>query len=107
MTGSSRRIYLDSHATTPVDPRVAEAMRPFLAEEFGNAASRQHAYGWRAESAVRLAREETARLIGADPAEIVFTSGATESNNLAIKGACEAARAARHGGQTGRGDHVV
>ncbi|WP_197538783.1 IscS subfamily cysteine desulfurase [Azoarcus sp. KH32C] len=80
-------IYLDYSATTPVDPRVAEAMIPWLTERFGNPASRSHAYGWDAEKAVEDAREQVAALVNADPKEIVWTSGATESNNLAIKGA--------------------
>lgn len=94
-----RPVYLDHQATTPLDPRVLEAMLPWLTGDFGNAASRQHAFGWVAESAVSAAREEIAAVLGAEPAEIVFTSGATESNNLAILGAARAAR--------GRGDHVV
>lgn len=80
-------IYLDYSATTPVDPRVADAMIPFLRDSFGNPASRSHPYGWRAEDAVEQAREHVAALVNADPREIVWTSGATESNNLAIKGA--------------------
>lgn len=80
-------IYLDYSATTPVDPRVADAMIPFLKEQFGNPASRSHAYGWQAEEAVETARQHVANLVNADPREIVWTSGATESNNLAIKGA--------------------
>lgn len=80
-------IYLDYSATTPIDPRVAEKMIPYLTEHFGNPASRSHAFGWTAEKAVENAREEVARLVNADPREIVWTSGATESNNLAIKGA--------------------
>jgi cysteine desulfurase len=80
-------IYLDYSATTPIDPRVAAKMIPYLTEEFGNPASRSHPYGWTAEKAVENAREEVAKLVGADPREIVWTSGATESNNLAIKGA--------------------
>ena len=91
-------IYLDHHATTPLDERVLEAMLPYLREEFGNAASRTHAYGWRAEAAVEHARERLADLLGArDPSEIVFTSGATESNNLAILGRFEAEPGRRHG----------
>jgi cysteine desulfurase len=80
-------IYLDYSATTPVDPRVAAKMIPWLTEHFGNPASRSHAYGWEADKAVEEAREQVARLVNADPKEIVWTSGATESNNLAIKGA--------------------
>ena len=82
-------IYLDYSATTPVDPRVAEKMIPYLVEDFGNPASRSHPYGWAAEKAVELARAEVAALVNADPKEIVWTSGATESDNLAIKGAAQ------------------
>jgi cysteine desulfurase len=80
-------VYLDHHATTPVDPRVLEAMLPYLSDEFGNAASRSHAYGWRAEAAVERARGDVAAALGARDSEIVFTSGATEANNLALLGA--------------------
>ena len=92
-------IYLDNHATTPVDPRVLDAMLPCFAEKFGNAASHSHKFGWEAEAAVEVARKQVAGLINADPTEIVFTSGATESDNLAIKGV------ARHDRK--RGDHLV
>jgi cysteine desulfurase len=92
-------IYMDYGATTPVDPRVVDAMVPWLREHFGNPASRSHAWGWEAEAAVEKAREQVAELIGADPREIVWTSGATESNNLALKGAA-------HFYKT-RGKHIV
>jgi cysteine desulfurase len=92
-------IYLDYHATTPVDPRVLSAMLPYFSEHFGNAASRTHAFGLRAEAAVSAAREAVAEALGAERREIVFTSGATESNNLALLGAARAGRT--------RGDHVV
>jgi cysteine desulfurase len=94
-----RPVYLDFHATTPVDPRVLEAMLPYFTEHFGNPASRQHAYGWDAQKAVEAARAQVAALIGASAQEIVFTSGATESNNLAIKGSAHGLR--------DRGDHIV
>lgn len=92
-------IYLDNHATTPCDPRVVEAMLPFLTQHFGNAASRSHAFGWAAEAAVEQGRERVAALIGATPREIVFTSGATESDNLALKGVMAA--------YAGKGRHLV
>lgn len=95
-------IYMDNHATTRCDPRVVEAMLPYFTEEYGNAASRSHPFGWRAEEAVERAREQVAKLVGArSPKEIVFTSGATESNNLAIKGVARLLR------DEGRGDHLV
>src|SRR6266508_4805348 len=92
-------IYLDYSATTPVDPRVAKKMIPFLTEQFGNAASRSHAFGWEAEKAVEEAREHVAALLNADPKEIIWTSGATEGNNLAIKGAANFYK--------GKGKHIV
>ncbi|MBN9421463.1 MAG: IscS subfamily cysteine desulfurase [Candidatus Accumulibacter sp. 66-26] len=92
-------IYLDYSATTPVDPRVAEKMIPFLVEKFGNPASRSHSFGWETEAAVEEAREEVAKLVGADAKEIVWTSGATESNNLAIKGAAHF--------YSGKGKHLI
>ncbi len=90
------RIYLDHHATTPVDPRVLDAMLPYFGERFGNAASRAHEYGWQARDAVEKAREQVASLVGARARDIVFTSGATESDNLAIKGVVRARDGDRH-----------
>ena len=87
--GSRRRIYMDNHATTPMDPRVLEAMMPWFTERFGNAASRNHAFGWEAEEALDRAREQVAGLIGGKAKEVVWLSGATESDNLAIKGVVE------------------
>jgi len=101
MDHGSRPIYLDAQATTPVDPRVLDAMLPFLTGLYGNPHSRTHAYGWETEKAAEQAREHVAALIGADPKEIIFTSGATESNNMSIKGV------ARFFGRSGKKKHII
>lgn len=101
MDQGNRPIYLDMQATTPTDPRVLDAMLPYLTGQWGNPHSRTHAYGWETEKAVEQAREHVANLIGADPKEIIFTSGATESNNMSIKGV------ARFFGRSGKKKHII
>lgn len=101
MDQGTRPIYLDAQATTPVDPRVLDAMLPYLTGMYGNPHSRTHAYGWESEKAADQAREHIAKLIGADPKEIIFTSGATESNNMSVKGV------ARFFGRGGKKKHII
>jgi cysteine desulfurase len=92
-------IFMDYHSTTPMDPRVLEAMKPYFVEDFGNASSRNHAFGWKAEAAIEKARKQIGAFIGCSDKELVFTSGATEANNLAIKGALEFYK--------DKGDHLI
>jgi cysteine desulfurase len=101
MDEGSRPIYLDMQSTTPLDPRVLDAMLPFYSGLYGNPHSRTHAYGWETDKAVEQAREHIANLVGADPKEIIFTSGATESNNMSIKGV------ARFFGRSGKKKHII
>src|ERR1700739_1629770 len=92
-------IYMDNHATTPMDPRVLDAMLPYFMEKFGNVSRPHHPFGWKAEKALELAREQIAKLVGATAKEIIFTSGATESDNLATKGVAEMYRE--------KGNHII
>ena len=102
MNDISSLIYLDNHATTPCDPQVVEAMMPYLTNQFGNSSSRSHAFGWNALDAVEMARDQVGSLINGSGKEIIWTSGATESNNLAIKGIANYYQ--RNSGQTG---HII
>ena len=101
------RLYFDAHATTPCDPQVVQAMLPHFTERFGNAASQQHAFGWEAHEAVETARQHVAALVGARLRDVIFTSGATEANNLAIRGVAEGAATASATTGDFSGVHVV